>query len=128
MAAPPEPARQADALRPTVQAAAKNLAAHLGGPDGPAWGTPVDDLEELAVRLGQDLAVELLRLGLARQAQGGPPPGAERCPRCGGPLTGAASEPRAVTTRAGDSGWQEPQRSCGRCRKAFFPSVQEPGP
>jgi hypothetical protein len=115
------------ALHPTLQAAAKNLLFHLYGEAGPPWGTSFADLEELAVQLGQTLSTELLRQGLARQAQM-PPPTADVCPSCGGPLTTAEPEPRTVTTRAGAVDWQEPHRHCGRCRKAFFPSVAPPGP
>jgi hypothetical protein len=126
MATSADPTSQAAALQPTLQAAAKNLLFHLYGEDGPPWGTSFADLEALALRLGHTLAAELLRQGLARQA-GTPPPQADACPNCGGPLAAADPEPRTVTTRAGEVGWQEPQRYCGRCRKAFFPPVPPPG-
>ena len=126
MATSADPTSQAAALQPTLQAAAKNLLFHLYGAAGPPWGTSFADLEELALRLGHTLAAELLRQGLARQAAT-PPPQADTCPTCGGPLDAADPEPRAVTTRAGEVGWLEPQRSCGHCRKAFFPSVPPPG-
>jgi hypothetical protein len=125
MAASADPTSQADALQPTLQAAAKNLLFHLYGEAGPPWGTSCADLEELALRLGHTLATELLRQGLARQAAS-PPPQADTCPTCGGPLDDAEAEPRTVTTRAGEVGWQEPRRYCGRCRKAFFPPVAPP--
>jgi len=121
-----DPTSQADALQPTLQAAAKNLLFHLYGQAGPPWGTSFADLEELALRLGQTLATELLRQSLARQAAT-PPPQADACPTCGRTLVTAAAEPRTVTTRAGAVAWQEPQRYCGRCRKAFFPPVTSPG-
>lgn len=38
-------------VRPVVQAAAKNLLHHLWGPEGPPWGTPFSDIEELVVQL-----------------------------------------------------------------------------
>jgi hypothetical protein len=125
MAAPAEPSQQAAALQPTLQAAAKNLLFHLYGEAGPPWGTSFADLEELALRLGHTLATELLRQGLARQAAT-PPSGEAACPSCGGPGAAADPEPRTVTTRAGEVAWQEPSFSCGRCRKAFFPSVAPP--
>ena len=126
MAASADPTTQATALQPTLQAAAKNLLCHLYGEAGPPWGTSFADLEELALRLGHTLAAELLRQGLARQAAT-PPPQADACPTCGGHLAATEAEPRTVTTRAGEVGWQEPQRYCGRCRKAFFPPVPPPG-
>jgi hypothetical protein len=126
MAASADPTQQAAALQPNLQAAAKNLLFHLYGDAGPPWGTSFADLEELAVRLGHTLAAELLRQGLARQAA--TPPQDTVCPTCGGPLSAADPEPRTLTTRVGEVGWQEPQGYCGRCRKAFFPSVVSPGP
>jgi hypothetical protein len=125
MATSADPISQVAALRPTLQAAAKNLLFHLYGEAGPPWGTSFADLEELALRLGQTLAAELMKQSLARQAAT-PPPQADACPTCGGPLAAAEAEPRSVTTRAGEVGWQEPQRYCGRCRKAFFPPVAPP--
>ena len=122
MATSADPSPPAAALQPTVQAAAKNLLFHLYGEAGPPWGTSFADLEELALRLGHTLATELLRQGLACQAAT-PPPASAVCPTCGGPLTAADPEPRTLTTRAGEVAWQEPQGYCGRCRKAFFPSV-----
>src|SRR5437764_6503422 len=101
MDAPADPASQAAALKPSLQAAANNLLFHLYGEAGPPWGTSFADLEELALRLGHTLAAEVLRQGLARQAAP-PPPQADACPTCGGPLGAAAAEPRTVTTRAGE--------------------------
>lgn len=125
MATSADPTSQADALQPTLQAAAKNLLFHLYGEAGPPWGTSFADLEALALRLGHTLATELLRQGLARQAAT-PPPQTDACPTCGGPLSAKDPEPRTVTTRAGAVGWQEPQLYCGHCRRAFFPSVAPP--
>src|ERR1044071_69924 len=115
MPAAPDPSAQAGALKPNVQAAAKNLLFHLYGEAGPPWGTSFADLEELAVQLGQTLSTELLRQGLARQAQA-VPPAVDACPSCGGRVEAAEPEPRSVTTRAGEGGWQEPKRYCERCR------------
>src|SRR6516225_1872581 len=99
MATSADPISQAAALQPTLQAAAKNLLFHLYGEAGPPWGTSFADLEERALQLGHTLATELLRQGLARQAQTSPP-AAEVCPTCGGPLTAADPEPPTLTTSA----------------------------
>jgi hypothetical protein len=50
------------------------------------------------------------------------------CPCCGGPLDRRPPEPRALQARPGAITWEEPAPYCPRCRRAFFPSVQEPGP
>ena len=47
MATAADPTSQAAALRPTLQAAAKNLLFHLYGEAGPPWGTSFADLEEI---------------------------------------------------------------------------------
>lgn len=114
-------------LRPVLQAAAKNLLHHLYGPQGPPWGTSFADLEELVVQLADTLSSELLHQALQRQAEQPLPPPLQHCPRCGRLLQPAGPQPRTVQTRRGTADWQEPSSSCDHCRKAFFPSIQEPG-
>ena len=115
-------------LRPVLQAAAKNLLAHLYGPDGPPWGTSFADLEALAVQISRGLGVAVLQQALQRQADRPPPAELRSCPACSGPLEERPPEPRSVRTDAGLADWQEPARFCPRCRRAFFPSEQGPGP
>jgi hypothetical protein len=107
----------------------KNAVTRLWGEHGPEWGTSFADLEELAVQIAKVMAQEFLHEALQRQAQADPPAKALLCPTCGRLTEPAeeASEPRVVQTRAGDAEWAEPHRTCGRCRKAFFPSVEGPG-
>ncbi len=115
-------------LRPVLAAAAKNLAQHLYGSQGPAWGTSFAAIEQLAVQISQQLGSELVRQAVTRQAQQPPPVPLQVCPGCRGPLQDQPPEPRSVRTRCGTADWQEPARYCRRCRQAFFPSEQEPGP
>src|SRR5436309_14850129 len=72
-------------LRPVLQAAAKNLLHHLYGPQGPPWGTPFADLEELVVQLSDTLGSELLHQALQRQAEQPVPEPLRHCPSCGRP-------------------------------------------
>jgi hypothetical protein len=74
MATAADPTSRAAALRPTPQAAAKNLLVHLDGEAGPPGGASFAGLEERALRLGHTLAAELLRQALARQAAAPPAP------------------------------------------------------
>lgn len=120
-------------LRPEVaehtlylEGVAKNLALKLYGPDGMPWGTTFEELEELAVQLGQAVSRELLNHALRRQAADVPAM-AERCPTCQRPPDEGEPEPRIVATRVGDAEWSEPQRRCPHCRRSFFPSVRKPG-
>ncbi len=114
-------------LRPVVTAAAKNLATHLYGPEGPAWGTSFASLEELAVQVSRLLGAELIQLAAQRQADQPVPSVLDCCPVCSGSLDLRPAEPRSLHTGPGLCDWQEPARYCPRCRRAFFPSVQESG-
>jgi hypothetical protein len=87
-------------------------------------------LEDAAVRFGKALSREMINQALANQATEEVPEEWAVCCHCGSrgkidedePL-----EPRIVTTRVGDAEWREPRRYCKKCRRAFFPSVQEFG-
>jgi hypothetical protein len=114
-------------LRPVVAAAAKNLATHLYGPEGPPWGTSFASIEELAVQISRELGAELIQHALQRQANQPAPAALQSCPSCCGPLDEKPPEPRSVQTTSGSADWQEPARYCRRCRRAFFPSEQGPG-
>ncbi|MCL6508424.1 MAG: hypothetical protein K6T59_15530 [Bryobacteraceae bacterium] len=96
-------------------------------PEGhPEWGTLFSDIEELGVQIGDAVAREFTEQSVAGQAEAA----AERehrCPSCGGPVEARDPEPRPLLTRRGEIAWLEPQAYCGRCRKAFFPSVAESG-
>jgi hypothetical protein len=114
-------------LRPVLQAAAKNVLHHLYGAQGPAWGTSFAEMEQVVGQLSDYLGTEVLQLALQRQAQQPVPEPLRHCPRCGRPTQGRDPEPRTVQTDFGTANWQEPASHCDRCRKAFFPSVAEPG-
>jgi hypothetical protein len=114
-------------LRPVLQAAAKNLLQHLYGPEGPAWGTRFAEMEQVVKRLSDYLGTELLQQALQRQADQPVPEPLRPCPGCGKPTEARDPEPRSVQTDRGIANWQEPAAHCDRCRKAFFPSVEEPG-
>jgi hypothetical protein len=120
---------QVDNNRLFLQGMAKNLLDRIYGPDGPPWGTQFLDLEDLIVELGKAFQKSLLDQALSRQAgtfhKAAPQHNA--CPGCGRPTAEKDPEPRILQSRAGQAEWLEPHRYCDPCRKAFFPSVQEPG-
>jgi hypothetical protein len=116
-----------DQIRLSLQGTAKNAVHKFWGPEGPPWGTSFDNLEELAVQIGSVVAREVLQQSLDAQAQTSPPDGALICPSCGRATDLTDPEPHTARTRAGCVTWSEPASTCGRCRKAFFPSEQEPG-
>lgn len=121
---------QVEEVRPYVEGVAKNLIDKLYGPDGPAWGTKLTEIEDLFVAIRDVLGEHLLTEALARQAAaGGQGTTASRtCPGCQQPLACDDRNERIVQTRVGEAEWAEPQGYCDRCRRSFFPSVAEPGP
>jgi hypothetical protein len=116
-------------VRPYVEGVAKNLVEKLYGPKGPAWGTTLTEIEDVLLEIREVLTEKMLALTLAQQAAGAEerPQPYRACPGCQQPLPCDQANPRIVQTRAGEAHWQEPEGYCDRCRRAFFPSVQEPG-
>jgi hypothetical protein len=120
---------QIEEVRPYVEGVAKNLVDKLYGPNGPAWGTTLTEIEDLLLDIRQVLTEKMLDESLARQAAAADqqPTAARTCPRCQQPLACDDANARLVQTRAGEAEWSEPEGYCPRCRRAFFPSVQKPG-
>jgi hypothetical protein len=115
-------------VRAYVEGVAKNLCDKLYGPDGPAWGTKLTELEDVCLDIRQILTEQMLAESLRRQATASVTSASETsCPSCGEVLNCTPQEPRRITTRAGDAAWVEPEAYCRHCRRAFFPSVEEPG-
>jgi len=116
-------------VRPYVEGVAKYLVDKLYGPEGLPWGTSLTDLEDLLLEVREVLTEKMLDLTLAHQAttQTESPPPYRTCPTCQQPLGCDEANPRIVQTRAGEAEWSEPEGSCTRCRRAFFPSIQKPG-
>ena len=121
---------QVEKVRPYVEGVAKNLIDKLYGPDGPAWGTKLTEIEDLFLAIREVLTEKMLADALARQAGAQPrsPGGAPPCPGCQQPLPCPDRNERILDTRVGEAAWAEPEGYCDRCRRSFFPSVQEPGP
>ena len=121
---------QVEQLRPYLEGVGKNLTDKLYGPDGPAWGTKLSEIEAVLVELREVLTEKVLAEALARQAATSEqrPPTYRCCPGCQEPIPCADHNPRLVLTDAGEAQWSEPEGYCRRCRQAFFPSDPEPGP
>jgi hypothetical protein len=117
-------------VRPYLEGVAKNLVDKLYGPHGPAWGTKLTQIEDLFLAIRELLTQQMLDDALARQAAAlaQAPTSARTCPTCQQPLTCDDTHERLVDTRVGSAAWAEPQGYCDRCRRSFFPSIQEPGP
>src|SRR5215213_5055284 len=112
-----------DQVRLSLEGTAKNATHKMFGPDGPAWGTRFDDLEELAVQIGNIAARQVLQQSLQAQSLAPAAAATHLCSGCGRPTQQANDpEPHPVNTRSGEISWSEPSCSCRYCRKAFFPS------
>jgi hypothetical protein len=119
---------QVEELRRYVEGVAKNLVAKLYGPKGPAWGTKLTEIEDVLLEIREALTAKMLHLTLSRQAADAERPESYRtCPGCRDPLPGTDTSRRILETRAGEAAWPEAEGFCDRCRRAFFPSVQESG-
>ena len=120
---------QVEEVRPYLEGVAKNLVDKLYGPDGPAWGTKLTEIEDLVVAIRDVLGEQLLADALARQAaaRGQGPTPYRTPPGCQPPLACDDRNERIVQTRAGEAQGAEPQGYGDRCRRSFFPSVAEPG-
>lgn len=113
---------QAQPVREAIQEFAAALVRDLYGEQGPVWGTSFADIEVLCSTIGKAVATALAAQAVAAQAEGGVPPEHAGCPGCqalGDPLP---NEPRSVQTLDGLVEWWEPEHTCERCRKSFFPS------
>jgi hypothetical protein len=121
---------QVEAVRPDVEGVANNLIDKLYGPDGPAWGTKLTEIEDLFLAIREVLSAKMLADARARQAaaQARGPTAYRTCPGCQQPLVCPDTNERVVQTRAGEAQWAEPEGYCDRCRRSFFPSVPETGP
>lgn len=113
-----------------VEGVAKSLVDRIYGPQGLPWGTSLTELEDVVLAVRQALSEKMLAQALERQAQTAEarPEPYQKCPGCQGPVEAEPEpEPRDVQTRAGKAAWDEPHTYCRKCRRAFFPSEQEPG-
>ena len=121
---------QGEEVRPYLEGVAQNLVAKLYGPDGPAWGTRLTELEALLLARRAILTEKMRDESRARQAAAQAPQtdAARPCPGCQQPLPCDDTNPRSVQTDAGEAEGCEPKAFCTRCRRAFFPSVPELGP
>jgi hypothetical protein len=114
-------------LRAYVEGVAKNLVDKLYGPNGPAWGTKLTEIEDVLLEIREVLTEKMLDLTLGQQAASERPEPYRTCPGCHQPLPCEEDNPRILQTRAGEAQWQEPEGYCRRCRRAFFPSVPQSG-
>lgn len=121
-------ARKMQEVREEIRQFAEQLRRKVYAQGHPDWGTLFSEIEELGVQIGDAVCQEFVQQAVGEQARAEAESGREhRCPTCDGPLEPRDQEPRPLLTRRGEIAWQEPQAFCRKCRKAFFPSVEEFG-
>src|SRR5262245_2644208 len=113
--------RPADPVRPYLEGVAKSLVDRLYGPQGPAWGTKLSELEDTVLAIRQVLSEKMLAEALQRQADTAPqrPAPWYPCPTCGQEVKDQDPEPRILQTRGGEAEWREPATYCRKCRRSF---------
>lgn len=121
----------ADPVSNYLEGVAKHLVERIYGPDGPAWGTKLTEIEDTLLALRQQLSENMLAEALQRQADAEKPQELTCCPGCGRETqsepqkpdkSNKQAEPRCLQTRTGEAQWHEPKSYCCKCRQAFFPS------
>lgn len=100
---------------------ARELSAEMF-PEGMAEGMTFDQLEEAAVKAGDEVGRTLVegRAEARARSDDDGEPGA--CPECGGPLGEGTRRERRLKTTRGDVAWTETACYCPCCRRGFSPS------
>jgi hypothetical protein len=117
----------AAAVRDLMRSLGKDVSRRLYGETGPEWGTKFRHLELIGEVLAKAFTSGFVEAAVGDQSQQPVPETAESCPACQARGAPADAEQRSVQTTHGVVDWQEPHRTCERCRKAFFPSEQGSG-
>src|SRR6267378_354573 len=77
---------EVEKVRTYLEGVAKNLVERLYGSKGPAWGTRLSELEDVALAVREFLSTEMLEQALTRQAADAERPADyQACPECGRP-------------------------------------------
>ena len=95
---------EVEQVGPYLEGVAKNLVERLYGPNGPAWGTRMSELEDVVVAVREALSEKMLVQALERQAAvtvSERPEEFQSCPSCGQPMAAEESKPRQVQTLGG---------------------------
>jgi len=130
MVLPTVAARELESCRFLLQGQAKILADRLYGPEGPAAGTALDEIETAVGAVALELRKRVLDLVMARQAEAMHQHLSEelrRCPSCGQETIPQDPLPRVLHCRGITVEWMEPRRYCGHCRRDFFPQSKALG-
>ena len=101
--------KEVDDVRTYLEGVAKNLADKLYGPQGPAWGTRLSEIEALVLDMREILSDEFLKMALARQAAAHEQAAADFrcCPSCQRPLDWDSKETQERLLETDGSGPQK---------------------
>jgi len=109
-------------VRSLIHGVARNLTRDVYGPQEFPGQTRFEAIEELGVRLGDALTREFIEHAITQEAEQ-LEADEHACPTCRGSTEHRPPAPHVLETRRGTVAWNEPERFCSACRRAFFPSM-----
>ncbi len=110
-------------LRQRIEAFAAELRAEMGELETPDEGCWLDNVEEVAVEIGDAVATAMVEKHSQEHAE----VCEADCPQCGKPGRLRGSRERELITRRGPAMITEPEFYCRGCRKSFFPDDPRTG-
>lgn len=110
-------------LAQRIRELAEELSQEFGQIEERAGECLMTDVEDFAAEIGDALATRLMERELASRESSGD----AACPCCQKEGKLRRRRERTVQTKRGLIEIKEPEFYCGRCRKSFFPGVEETG-
>jgi hypothetical protein len=114
--------KMAGAWQMELKQVSGELAERILAQESQVLGSPMVEMEDLAVEVSRQVGQEIFRTLLARQAETADDP-AIGCPHCGEACAAKPPRRRELITRVGEVCWHEPVYYCRQCRRSFSPSV-----
>lgn len=102
---------------------AEELSREFGGVEEREGECLMSRVEDFAGQIGDAVASRLIEQEVSSRERDDD----RQCPGCGKPGHFKQRRTRTVQTKRGEITIAEPEFYCGRCRRSFFPSVQETG-
>jgi len=110
-------------LQQRIRELAEELSREFGQVEEQDGECLMSRVEDFAAEIGDAVAARLMEQELcSREADG-----EQTCPCCGRAGSLKRRRKRTVQTKRGEIELVEPEFYCGRCRRSFFPGVEETG-
>lgn len=88
--------------------------------DGKNKRPTLSEIEEIVLEVGKELERRMAEAVIGKQEEVRPVPG-PACPQCGREMGYKASEPRQITSLAGELQIERSRYHCARCKTGIFP-------